>query len=336
MEKLLTIGITSYNRVNELKRCLESIETKFPEKIEVLVSEDKSPMKKEIEALVSEYAKKVLFQVRFHSNEHNLGYDRNLKKILELAEGQYVFYISDDDTLYPYAIDKTIRVLEKENHSMIYAPFYLEGGKELRRTYDKSYVIKSDPQYAAKHVFDSILFSGLVFRRDQVIDLDAEPFLNKNYFQVYMFLYCISKWGGYYMCKPTVRAMADGENAYGYSDSSEKNELLADRTSVFSNLEFHKGLIFVIKKFDEDYQMNIFRGFEKEYNLRSIVGMSNAEACGKKVLKKYWRKMNSLDIRMNVISRVYYMMLMLFGKKLTLSILSIPKRILLRNRHEVQ
>ncbi|MCI8416500.1 MAG: glycosyltransferase family 2 protein [Lachnospiraceae bacterium] len=336
MEKLLTIGITSYNRTKELKRCLESIETKFPEKIEILVSEDKSPLRNEIEMLVSEFANKTEFQVRFNSNQYNLGYDRNLKKIINLAEGQYVFYMSDDDVLYPYAIDKTICILEKEKHAMVYAPFYLAISKEMRRAYNKSYVINNNLRYVAKHVYDSILFSGLVFRRDLVVGLDAEPFLNKNYFQVYMFLYCISKFGGYYMSKPTVCAMGDGENAYGHSDSSEKNKLLADRTSVFSNLEFHKGLIFVIKKFDEDYHMNIFGEFEKEYNLRSIVGMSNAEANGKKTLKRYWSKMNSLNVRINAISRIYYIMLMVFGKNVTLNILKIPKRVLLRSRNETQ
>lgn len=38
MSKILSIGITSYKRVNELVRCINSIGTKYVDDIEILVS----------------------------------------------------------------------------------------------------------------------------------------------------------------------------------------------------------------------------------------------------------------------------------------------------------
>ena len=45
---ILSIGITSYKRVEELIRCIKSIETQYGDDIEIIVSEDCSPLSKEI------------------------------------------------------------------------------------------------------------------------------------------------------------------------------------------------------------------------------------------------------------------------------------------------
>jgi hypothetical protein len=58
-------------------------------------------------------------------------------------------------------------------------------------------------------------------------------------------------YGGYYFEKPSVLCVGDGENAYGISESSGGNAILANRKSVKSNLEFNKTLIKVIRMFDE-------------------------------------------------------------------------------------
>ena len=48
----LSICITSYKRVKELRRCLDSIDSKSPEIVEVIVSEDCSPQREQIKAEV--------------------------------------------------------------------------------------------------------------------------------------------------------------------------------------------------------------------------------------------------------------------------------------------
>lgn len=332
-KKILTIGITSYNRIGELERCLGSVGTRYPAAIEVLVSEDKSPQRHKIKEMVENFSKKAPYDVIFHSNDENLGYDRNLKNIIDMSHGEYVFLISDDDYIVQGAVDKILGILKRHQPGMLYGAYKLIDGS-YGRMYIKSKKIKKSVKYASEHMLDSILFSGLVFKKDVVDGLNAEPFLNKNYFQIYLFLYTLSFFGGIYLNTPTVVCVGDGENAYGKSKSSIKNPLLADRKSVYSNLEFHKGLIYTVRKFDQDFNTNTFKKFEREYNLHSITGLSRAEEVGKDHLKRYWEKMNALDIEINYISRVYYFMLLTVGAKNAKKLLSIPKVILKKIRHE--
>lgn len=315
--KLLSIGITSYKRVDELIRCIKSINTKYVDDIEILVSEDHSPLSEEIKCAVQKVSNEIPYSLRFTTNEKNLGYDMNLGAIIQKCNGKYIFFMSDDDAIYKDCLDLIIPFLKKDNHyGVLYAPFvYADSGKRDRYICENNLEIQPGEKNAIKHLTDSILFSGLIFRKKYVELLDSSRFKNHNYFQVYMFLYMIYKYGGYYFCTPSVLCIGDGENAYGIAESSGGNEILANRKSVKSNLEFNKTLFRVIRTFDSDMGTNVMKGFEKIYSFRSYSGLSIARAEGLQYFKEYWEILNNLDIKLYPIAKCYYIILLVLGKK---------------------
>lgn len=339
MKYLLSICITSYKRVKELERCLKSVDSKYTDKIEIVVSEDCSPKKDEIEEVVNCFAKTSPYHIVFNSNKNNLGYDRNLKQLQKLSSGEYIFYLSDDDVIIAGTLDKLVDFLieSKGQYSLIFAPFWYGPVKDIRRKHACSFEIKAGSESAAKYVYDAILFSGLIFKRTSVINLDAEKFKNLNYFQVYMFLYVMNEYGAYYMDELMIDSVSDGENAYGQVESSKsniksKNADLSNRNSVFSNLEFNKGLLKVIEIFDEDYNTHIFDKFSKEYSLRSFGGLCRARRCGMVVYKKYWKRMHELDINYSFVTKIYYGVLLVCGADIGEAIFSVPRMILRKAR----
>lgn len=327
MTPILTVGITSYKRINELVRCINSIQTKYSNEIEILVSEDKSPLSHEIEETVKNI--KSNYTLKFTSNEVNLGYDMNLGEIIKKANGKYILYMSDDDAVYDGFLDILIPFLQKENEvGVLYGPFiYTETGHKDRVRSSKDFRIPASEQNAAKYIYDSILFSGLIFRKDFIRDFDSSRFKNHNYFQVYLFLQMLLKHGGYYFSTPSVLCIGDGENAYGLSESSGGNPLLANRKSVKSNLEFNKSLIKVIKMFDEDEKTKILDSFAIKYSIHTISGLSIAREEGLEYFKEYWQTLNALDIHLYPIVKIYYLLLLLFGSKMTNKILYVFRKI---------
>lgn len=326
-EVLLSICITSYNRVHELKRCLETITIKDKSKVEIIISEDHSPKAEEIKNMVDEFSNNSVYRVIFNSNEINLGYDNNLHKLISLANGKYIFFMSDDDVFIKGSLNKVVNLLENNEYACIFSPFKDKCG-DIKRRYKNSFYIEKGIKNSGKNIYNAILFSGLIFRREYVSMIPASRFLNFNYFQVYLFMHVINQYGAYYFNVLTVYAIEDGENAYGVAASSVKNDLLANRKSVLSNLEFHKGLIKTIKLFDHDNNSNVFKIFQKEYSLHSYTGMRSARLVGKKELRQFWRKMRSLDIKISPIAYVYFFMLITFGVKIADNILLIPKKTL--------
>lgn len=330
MEPLVTIGITSYKRVNELIRCINSVKTKYKDEIEILVSENKSSFSKEIEKAVTELAQKSTYRIRFTTNETNLGYDMNLGAVIQKARGKYIFYMSDDDMMSDNCLDDVIPFLREEKQcGVLYAPFVITGtNKKDRKRSDKSFCIPAGEESASKYIYDSIMISGLIFKKEYVESFDSARFRNSQYFQVYMFLQMMLKYGGYYFANPSVICIGDGENGFGVIESSaeetllESNAVLANRKSVKSNLEFNKSLIKVIRMFDEDEGTNVINSFARQYSLHSISGLTTARREGRQYFKEYWKMLNQLDIRLYPITKCYYVLLSLFGANVTTKLLS--------------
>lgn len=331
MKPVLSIGITSYNRIRELKRCLDSIDSKDIESIEIVVSEDCSPQREQIKEVVMKYTELSPYKVVFNSNMHNLGYDCNLIKLATLATGEYIFYLSDDDCLFPNTLDSLINALQEKKPAMAYAPFWYgyDEAKEEKRKHQGSEMLENGESVVSKRVYDAILFSGLTFKREYLLGIDGERFRNLNYIQVYMFLDVMYHYGGYYHDVLMIDSVSDGENAYGTVDSSNGgNALLAHRESIFSNIEFNKGLFKVIKMFDEDNKTNVFSAFSKEYSLRSLAGFCRARKYGLRTYNEYWKRIKESGVELSPIAKTYHIIVLLFGGTLSRKIFVIPRKIL--------
>lgn len=105
----LSICIPSYNRPQELRRLLDSVDSvQYADEIEIVIQEDRAPLRNEVREQVEQYQAHAGFRVVYHENETNCGYDKNLRTVAERAKGQYVIYMGDDDIFLPGALDRFI------------------------------------------------------------------------------------------------------------------------------------------------------------------------------------------------------------------------------------
>ena len=115
-EYLISICIPSYNRPVELKRLLESIDSTKPELIQIVVCEDKAPKRQEVASVVTLFQNTTVYDLRYIENETNLGYDKNLRQLINYANGEYIMFMGDDDMFVPEALDKYIDFLQEHHH----------------------------------------------------------------------------------------------------------------------------------------------------------------------------------------------------------------------------
>ena len=124
MEKLLfSICIPSYNRPQELKNLLQSIDFSEPEIMEIVICEDKSPRREEIRKIVEEFKTTTRYKIIYVENKENLGYDGNLRALINNAQGNFIIFMGDDDTFIPNVLDN-------------YAPF-------LKERLEYGYILRS-------------------------------------------------------------------------------------------------------------------------------------------------------------------------------------------------
>jgi glycosyltransferase involved in cell wall biosynthesis len=326
-KKILSICVTSYNRPRQLERCLRSIKTSEPDSIELVVSEDCSPSKDEITEVVQRFAETAAFAVRVNVNPINLGYDRNFHSAISLAEGEHILFITDDDAILAGAVDALLKQLRTSHVDAAFTPYFDRSEGVYKRKAKETYAIASGIHAAADHLYDSILLSGLVFRKSAVPEYDPQQFVGLIYSQVFVFICILYERGGHYLDVPLVDYVGDGENGFGKNEGEKKNELLADRKHYLSNLEYNKRLLAVVRHFDARYEERLFDFFSREYSLRSVTGMSYAVSFGRAALSDYWIALRQTGVRLSALPYIYYGLLMLLGTNCTPRVIGVPRRL---------
>ena len=110
---LLSICIPTYNRVGYLRECLDSIITQDEfniQEIEIVISDNASTDDTTI--LVQEYTGKYP-NIIYHRNTENIGAIRNIMNLPNFANGEYIWYLSDDDMLSPIAFSESLPILRQ-------------------------------------------------------------------------------------------------------------------------------------------------------------------------------------------------------------------------------
>ena len=168
---LLSICIPTYNRADYLKKCLGSIVAQFndPEvcdNIEIAVSDNASP--DNTREVVEEYQKNFR-NIKYSRNNENLGVDRNVINVVEMASGVYGWYMGDDDVVGSKSLRFIIDFLKKQEVAIFTVksvPFGEMGtyvGVEIPK--DAAIVLNSPDEFFLKDYCLGI-FSVLGFKRD--------------------------------------------------------------------------------------------------------------------------------------------------------------------------
>lgn len=263
---LLDIAILSYNRTFELTRCLDSlkrIDHKYVNDIRVIVYEDCSPNQSAIKKICTNYISDTPFSINFNPSLKNLGYDLNLLRALQ-SDSTFTLLLSDDDFIDPNYIEELLLFLNSFDGNLLISSF-----KKNNDTYRPGVHYKG--VYSQHVLYDSILFSGLIFRNSVVnLDKDEIHFLSTS---IYTQVYLVSKYwcpSSCYFSYPFIIAGEDGENYFGKSESSLSQSDLSDRSAYDSNLAYQERFQNVALSSISKFHNSIKRPFLHSYSFRLV------------------------------------------------------------------
>ncbi len=114
IKKRLSICVPTFNRVEFLRRCLESITDQFGDlnvyrQVEVVVSDNDSS--DNTHDLVKSVQRK-FNNIRYFKNRKNIGADLNVVKAASHGHGEYIWFFSDDDQMASQAIRDVLKAIE--------------------------------------------------------------------------------------------------------------------------------------------------------------------------------------------------------------------------------
>lgn len=107
----LSICIPTYNRGQFIGETIKSIITQATDEVEIVISDNGSD--DDTEELVREY-QKIFSRIRYFRWSRNVGADRNFLKVIEIASGDYCWFMGSDDLVEPGAIQHILFQLDSQ------------------------------------------------------------------------------------------------------------------------------------------------------------------------------------------------------------------------------
>lgn len=200
MTPLLSICIPTRNRPQSLQKTLHTIERQIEaaavaDKVEIVVSDNTDEDNLKVDPAVWQDK-----NIRYLSNEGNIGYARNLNKLIHNARGKYVWFLADDDIVLESAVESVVRCLENQEHNIVnYLTFYSgavwDGGRDDNFYFKNctQHYFEEGREFLEKYWLNCIFVSVNIFHREKMISHAEKHNIFKNINDVYQnSLLCIS------------------------------------------------------------------------------------------------------------------------------------------------
>jgi glycosyltransferase involved in cell wall biosynthesis len=242
----LSVAIPAFNRPFELKEALESLASECSKDIEIVISEDHSPLRDKISKIVKDFAlKNPSINLIYISNSKNLGYDANIRSLLYKCTGKFIFFMGDDDKVLPGALKKILKVTTLPNIGLILRSWESFDGK-TGKTLDAHHYFRGDRIFAPSIESASALFrrsvfiSGLTFNRLEAKKFSTNKFDGTLLYQLYLVGNLLKYMNGYYLDEIITRRRSGGVHFFG-SSKSESNKFKPKELTSSHSLAFIKG-----------------------------------------------------------------------------------------------
>jgi glycosyltransferase involved in cell wall biosynthesis len=223
----ISVCIPQYNRIAYLLRSLKQIEEQNYENIEVVVSDDGST--DNTEETIKELQKKYKYPLVFSKNEKNLGYDRNYRKCIELASGDYCIVIGNDDTLYqPGSIEFLVDFLIKNDYPELGFSNFVEDnnpGVVVQRAAETK-VLGTGKYIALKNYSCFSFVGGLIYKKTAFNKYNTDKHDGSVFSQMYLGCFMVASGCRLFSIKePLVLKdlYMDGKFRHSYRDRIAKN-----------------------------------------------------------------------------------------------------------------
>lgn len=116
---LVSVVIPTYSRNTTLKRAINSVLNQTYQNFEIIVVDDNpsdSEWRASTAAIMEEYADN---RIRYVQNEKNIGGGPTRNHGIEVAKGDYIAFLDDDDEYYPKRIEKQLKKFLDSNNDKL-------------------------------------------------------------------------------------------------------------------------------------------------------------------------------------------------------------------------
>lgn len=263
MTCLFTVCIPAYNRAGMLPALLESVLSQDFHDFDILICEDGSPERAAIAEVVQGFQSRCPGRITYHENPVNLGYDGNIRRLVELASGQFCLFMGNDDLLCAGALSAIAAAIGRHPECGVVVRSYasFEGDpsqpKQIFRYFPQEYGLPAGKQAVATAYRRSVVISGMVIRRDAAIAVSSQRFDGTLLYQLYLVGMILASRGVVFV--PDIIALRrDGTPPDFGNSESEKGRFTPRDQTPASSVHFMKGMLDIARHVGQETGLEVY------------------------------------------------------------------------------
>ena len=248
-----SICIPAYNRARLLPPLLTSIFAQDYSNFNVVICEDKSRERSAIASAAHEFADRYPNTVYYYENENNLGYDANIRNLVEKANGEYCFFMGNDDLMCPGALTTVADLLTRyENVGVVlrsYAWFDREPGdiNQEIRYFNEERFFSAGPEAIKTCFRRSGVISGYVVHRESAVDAATDKFDGCLYYQMHLTANILAFKNAVFTPKVLILCRASEQYEFGNSPA-EQGKHTPGTITALTRVTMIAGILSIIKE----------------------------------------------------------------------------------------
>jgi abequosyltransferase len=259
----ISVCIPAYNRASLLPELLDSVFSQEFDDYEVLITEDFSPERDAIRAVAINYADRYPGKLRYEENPVNFGYDGNLRNIIRLAQGDYVFFMGNDDLMAPGALARVGAALARHSDVGVVLRTYavFDGSPdnivETFRYFDQERFFPAGVSTIATIYRRAVVIPGMVLHRESALKYASDRFDGTLLYQLYLVAEILTERNAVFLPDVSVLYRSGGTPDFGNS-AAEQGKFTPKEQTPESSLHFVKGMLEIAEYVGQERRIPIY------------------------------------------------------------------------------
>ena len=314
----ISVCIPAYNRAGVLGELLDSILAQDFDDYEIVICEDMSPEREQIRLIASEYSERYPGRIRYIENPGNLGYDGNIRNMIEQARGDYCFFMGNDDLMCPGALAKVAgAVTAHPDTGVVLRSYAVFDGTpdnivQTFRYFDRELFFPAGPETISTIYRRSVVIPGMVLHRESARKYATDRFDGTLLYQLYLVANILVERNAVYLPDILVLYRSGGTPDFGNAEA-ESGKFVPNEQTPESSLHFIQGMLDIAAYVEKTRNVPIYKPVIKDIGNYSLPILSIQRGKPFFTFVKYCNGLARMGFWKNGMFYLYFILLTFLG-----------------------
>lgn len=317
---LITVCIPAYNRASVLPELLDSVLGQNFDDFDVLICEDDSPERAQIRAIAQRYSERYPGRLHYHDNEKNLGYDANLRNLIQRAQGRYCLFMGNDDVMCPGALAVVAGAISRHPKIGVFLRSYaaFDGTPnnivQTFRYFDREIFFPAGASAISTLYRRSVVIPGVTLNREAALQFATDRFDGTLLYQIYLVANILVEWNGVFSPEIITWYRNGGIPDFGNSPAEQGRFVPRTRT-IDSSVHFMHGMLEIARYVETARHVEIYQRILKDISNYSypILAVQAEKPFGK--FFGYYIELIKLGFGRQLLFHAYFFSILVLGTR---------------------